>query len=777
MSLNTTTPTANPIDKADATSSTLNPPSTGSNRNLNQPVGSISVLTSAATDSTTDTINPTAAVALVSSTNTNNPTAVAPSLKPTASTLPVPPVYLNLVATPATNPLSGITTSAPPMIAAPSLIAPTPTLFVSVKCSTPTPPAPVVQPIAPTSTVPPVLPSIVQPIAPTTIISPGSAPVVNVIDDKTPIQPISPTLTTPLPNLNDTTIPGEPILALTPKIIPIIDAASAPSVPVSFAAPPTIPTSIIDNNLAPIPTQPIPSTLTFPQVLPTDNIVDDLATPPVIRGANEVPTLNPSTPSLVPTSTGTVIATPSSLIQPTPTLLIPPKSTGTVISTPSALIPPSPVLSIPPVTLATVAGNTPAPIPTTPMVATPLVAPITLAGSTPASIPATPMVTTPSVAPTTVAGNTPALIPATPALTISPTTTTVMGTTPTTPVGMGVTTSSPPTIALGTNNLLNIQNGVVRLQFTPGVSSAAFNNEMGAFVVDDEQGRIKGILPGAPGYLAAAMATAEVIGGKGDNTVSLGGSRQLIFKENTRLGFYLVQDGSTAEIKADLAAGKTPTRPVFFQTGNADGEHLKVKQSGSNYTFNWEDTVGGGDRDFNDLVINATISNSPQSPGSLLQGLAPSVVDLRDIVGTKTANVSFGGNSSFNNAIGFYRVDNLSGMVGTLNPGDPGYAQAAISRKVDTVCTTPAEGTISVTAGIFAPYIIANGNAESFLAKNPTNQASSSTPNAYFAFLGANSDKVDHVRLLGDNKFGFEDMFGGGDRDFNDGIVQLRVTT
>jgi hypothetical protein len=27
--------------------------------------------------------------------------------------------------------------------------------------------------------------------------------------------------------------------------------------------------------------------------------------------------------------------------------------------------------------------------------------------------------------------------------------------------------------------------------------------------------------------------------------------------------------------------------------------------------------------------------------------------------------------------------------------------------------------------------------------------------------------------LLGDNKFGFEDAFGGGDRDFNDAIAQM----
>jgi hypothetical protein len=38
-----------------------------------------------------------------------------------------------------------------------------------------------------------------------------------------------------------------------------------------------------------------------------------------------------------------------------------------------------------------------------------------------------------------------------------------------------------------------------------------------------------------------------------------------------------------------------------------------------------------------------------------------------------------------------------------------------------------------------------------------------------------NSDKVDHIRLLGNNLWGFEDLTGGGDRDYNDMIVKLNI--
>jgi hypothetical protein len=43
--------------------------------------------------------------------------------------------------------------------------------------------------------------------------------------------------------------------------------------------------------------------------------------------------------------------------------------------------------------------------------------------------------------------------------------------------------------------------------------------------------------------------------------------------------------------------------------------------------------------------------------------------------------------------------------------------------------------------------------------------------------LEANPDGIDPVRLLGDNTFGFEDLFTGGDLDYNDLIFQVNVTS
>jgi hypothetical protein len=65
------------------------------------------------------------------------------------------------------------------------------------------------------------------------------------------------------------------------------------------------------------------------------------------------------------------------------------------------------------------------------------------------------------------------------------------------------------------------------------------------------------------------------------------------------------------------------------------------------------------------------------------------------------------------------------------------------------------------------PILVANGTIAA--------AASGYKLNTYTAFIGANPDKTEHIRLLGDNTFGFEDMFGGGDRDYNDLIIKATI--
>ncbi|MEH1804055.1 DUF4114 domain-containing protein [Nostoc sp.] len=84
------------------------------------------------------------------------------------------------------------------------------------------------------------------------------------------------------------------------------------------------------------------------------------------------------------------------------------------------------------------------------------------------------------------------------------------------------------------------------------------------------------------------------------------------------------------------------------------------------------------------------------------------------------------------------------------------------------------QGTANYTAAfglnsLFAPFIIVDGKPDAILNSNVDR-------NVYFAFLGANSDKVDQIRLLGNNTFGFEYLLNGGDKDYNNVIVQVNLS-
>jgi Calx-beta domain/Domain of unknown function (DUF4114)/RTX calcium-binding nonapeptide repeat (4 copies) len=153
------------------------------------------------------------------------------------------------------------------------------------------------------------------------------------------------------------------------------------------------------------------------------------------------------------------------------------------------------------------------------------------------------------------------------------------------------------------------------------------------------------------------------------------------------------------------------------------------------------------------------------------------VLDLRGFAGQnlKVDTVSTS-DAAYQNYIGFYAVEDAQGTLANgLKVGDAGYAEAAIKSAILRSFKTETQSDLTVAGGkIFAPVVIANGTFEDFLNRNPQNQANSNI-HAYFNYLGANTDKVDHFRLLGDNKFAVEDMYGGGDRDYNDIVVQLTV--
>ncbi len=309
---------------------------------------------------------------------------------------------------------------------------------------------------------------------------------------------------------------------------------------------------------------------------------------------------------------------------------------------------------------------------------------------------------------------------------------------------------------------------VVQLEFELTGSDTNSVNEVGIFWVDDQSGSINGIAPGEAGYLDAALSQSQVVFSvlPGDPFPNLSFTRQFGVDGDQEFGFYLIKDSTTDTVQAELAAGGTPDN-VFFGLTSANGDQfdpLQVSDLGNNgYHLAWDD---GNDGDFDDLVFTVQLTETEPGFGTQLQGgQEAEIIDLRDqVTGMVPAQFGVNSDAEYDNNFGFYLIDDPDGRIGDLRPGDPGYAEAAVRQRLDTEAGLPA-GTL------VAPFIIADGSAEEFLAENPTNQ--SGEVMAYFAFTGANPDGVDHVRLLGDNTIGFEDKLGGGDRDYNDLVVQV----
>jgi hypothetical protein len=138
------------------------------------------------------------------------------------------------------------------------------------------------------------------------------------------------------------------------------------------------------------------------------------------------------------------------------------------------------------------------------------------------------------------------------------------------------------------------------------------------------------------------------------------------------------------------------------------------------------------------------------------------------------------GTASYKNTFGLFPVS-ADGSVAGVKPGDPNYAETAVRNRVNlpnyneqSLKQTFASELIGGTN--YEIFLISNGTPDQFLTQDPKNQTTV-PPKAYFRITEANPDKKPHVKYLSENKFGFEDLYGGGDQNFNDLIVELKVTS
>ncbi|QOV23201.1 Ig-like domain-containing protein [Anabaenopsis elenkinii] len=134
--------------------------------------------------------------------------------------------------------------------------------------------------------------------------------------------------------------------------------------------------------------------------------------------------------------------------------------------------------------------------------------------------------------------------------------------------------------------------------------------------------------------------------------------------------------------------------------------------------------------------------------------------------------------AAFDNLVGFYLADKTTGAVVDRLTGDSiaglgdrnAYLSAVrnnavLTRSVtnnqiiDLSSTFQVNSSLDLSDYVLLPFLVANGDLNSV------------RPDFSNLFVAGNSNQI---RLLGNNVFGFEDISGGGDFDFDDVVVQFR---
>ncbi len=219
-------------------------------------------------------------------------------------------------------------------------------------------------------------------------------------------------------------------------------------------------------------------------------------------------------------------------------------------------------------------------------------------------------------------------------------------------------------------------------------------------------------------------------------------------------------DGSEQDALAEYLAANFSQENPFSVEDVPVAQDMRIQ----NLDFR-EDTVLEG------LVQQPPVGENTIAATTLADGTIVESIDLRGFTGQATVNYTISREADFDNEVYFYKVDDINGSVGSVAVGEAGYLQAALARLASPEFSTSDNNTesrsIQFDAGsIVVPLIIADGNLS---------EALSGAAEVYFSYLGANTDNgnFDHIKLLDNSTFGFEDLPNGGDEDFNDIVIKI----
>ncbi|MDB9343009.1 DUF4114 domain-containing protein [Nodularia spumigena CS-586/05] len=204
-------------------------------------------------------------------------------------------------------------------------------------------------------------------------------------------------------------------------------------------------------------------------------------------------------------------------------------------------------------------------------------------------------------------------------------------------------------------------------------------------------------------------------------------------------------------------------------------------------------TLSGGSFNIGAEIINAT-NVEIYTQGLEVNGESFPAISLRDLIpsaapGQNTITIQVEATlyreAAFNNLVGFYLAERTTGAVVDpltgLSVADLSNRQEYLGAVRDNFVLTGNVAnnqtgqfanngqfeiltSIDLSAHVLLPFLVANGNI---------NSVRPDFSNLYVSGISTNFDRSNQVKLLGNNIFGFEDLPGGGDNDFDDIVVQI----
>ncbi|QVL52883.1 MAG: hypothetical protein KFB97_16250 [Cyanobium sp. M30B3] len=294
------------------------------------------------------------------------------------------------------------------------------------------------------------------------------------------------------------------------------------------------------------------------------------------------------------------------------------------------------------------------------------------------------------------------------------------------------------------------------------VRSGATSNQVGYIVLasgeDWDPGRIT---------VESIRERLQILGGtlENSNTPSLGSntslSRELQFTTGDKLVFLELSDLTIW----DLDDHSTTLDQLSNRIGTMQ---ISISSAGAIATLNSQRSG---------LSIQLALQEEEASLAGFVarQQHQAAVLDFTGLGNAQVAGVlELAREASYNSRMNFYRVLDVKGAVADpitgdpIRPGQPGYEDAARASQVSDLSGLFTSNNITTSRTITV--------SDSFMLAPFADVDTGKERHTFFAFKEANTDGVQHFQVLGDNVFGLEDLYGGGDRDFDDLIFSFKPT-